>query len=30
MADKIKDYISGIEINATPEEIESTQIFSKI
>ena len=30
MADKIIDYISGIEINATPEEIASTQVFSKI
>jgi len=30
MADKIIDYISGIEITATPEEIEATQIFSKM
>ncbi len=29
MAEKIIDYISGIEINATPEEIEATQVFSK-
>lgn len=27
---KIIDYISGIELNATPEEVESTQVFSKI
>lgn len=30
MAEKIMDYISGIELNATPEEVEATQIFSKI
>lgn len=30
MAEKIIDYVSGIEINATPEEIASTQIYSKI
>ena len=30
MAEKIIDYASGIEINATPEEIASTQVFSKI
>ena len=30
MADKIIDYISGAEITATPEEVESTQVFSKI
>ena len=30
MADKIIDYISGVEITATPEEIEATQVFSKI
>ena len=26
----IKDYISGIEVKATPEEIEAVQVFSKI
>lgn len=30
MADKIVDYISGVELNATPEEVESTQVFSRI
>ena len=30
MAEKIVDYISGIEISATPEEIEATQVFSKL
>jgi type I restriction enzyme M protein len=30
MADRIIDYISGIEITATPEETEATQVFSKI
>ena len=30
MTEKIIDYISGIEINALPEEVESTQVFSKI
>lgn len=30
MAEKITDYISGVEINATPEEIASTQVYSKI
>lgn len=30
MADKIVDYISGIELNATPEEVDATQVFSKI
>lgn len=30
MADKIIDYISGVELAATPEEIESTQVFSKM
>lgn len=30
MADKIIDYISGVELNATPEEVESTQVFSRI
>ncbi len=30
MADKIIDYISGIEISGTPEEIEATQVFSKL
>ena len=30
MSDKIIDYISGIELNATPEEVEATQVFSKI
>ena len=28
--EKIIDYISGVEINATPEEIASTQVYSKI
>lgn len=27
---KIIDYISGIQLNATPEEVESTQVFSRI
>lgn len=30
MSDKIIDYISGVELNATPEEVEATQAFSKI
>lgn len=30
MAERIIDYISGIEVNATPEEIEATQVFSKV
>ena len=30
MADKIIDYISGIKVNGTPEEIQATQPFSKI
>lgn len=30
MAEKIIDYISGIEINATPEEVSAVQPFSKI
>lgn len=30
MGEKIIDFISGVEVNATPEEIEATQIFSKI
>ena len=30
MSDKIIDYISGVELNATPEEVEATQVFSKI
>lgn len=30
MADKIIDYISGVEVNGTPEEIQATQPFSKI
>lgn len=30
MAEKVIDYISGVELNATPEEVESTQIFSRI
>lgn len=30
MSEKIVDYISGIEVNATPEEIASTQRYSKI
>ena len=29
MAEKIIDYISGLEVNGTPEEIEATQIFSR-
>ena len=29
MANKIIDYISGLEIKGTPEEIEATQVFSK-
>ncbi len=28
--EKIIDYVSGIEINATPEEVASTQVYSKI
>lgn len=28
--EKIIDYVSGIEVNATPEEIASTQVYSKI
>lgn len=27
MADRVFDYISGVEIPATPEEIEATQVF---
>ena len=30
MADKIIDYISGVEVNGTQEEIQATQPFSKI
>ena len=30
MNEKIVDYISGIELNATPEEVEATQVFSRI
>lgn len=30
MHDKIIDYISGLEVNATPEEVQATQPFSKI
>lgn len=30
MANKIIDYISGVELNGTPEEIQATQPFSKI
>ena len=30
MSEKIIDYASGIEVNATPEEIASTQVYSKI
>ncbi|MCI8759682.1 MAG: N-6 DNA methylase [Clostridia bacterium] len=30
MSDKITDYISGVELHATPEEVEATQVFSKI
>lgn len=30
MSDRIIDYISGVELNATPEEVEATQVFSKI
>lgn len=30
MAEKIIDYISGIEVSATPEEVEATQVFSKL
>lgn len=30
MNEKIIDYISGVELNATPEEVEATQVFSKI
>lgn len=30
MADKVLDYISGIEVPATPEEIDATQVFSRI
>jgi type I restriction enzyme M protein len=28
--EKIKDFISGLSVHATPEEIEATQIYSKI
>lgn len=30
MAERIIDYISGVEVPATPEEIEATQVFSKL
>lgn len=30
MAERIIDYVSGLEINATPEEVASTQVYSKI
>ncbi len=30
MAEKITDYVSGTEVNATPEEIASTQVYAKI
>ena len=30
MAERISDFISGIEIPATPEEVEATQVFSRI
>ena len=30
MAERIIDYISGVEVPATPEEIEDTQVFSKL
>ena len=30
MAEKIIDYISGIEVNATPEEVSAVQPFSRI
>lgn len=30
MTDKIIDYISGLEVNATPEEVGAVQLFSKI
>lgn len=30
MAERVIDYISGIEVPATPEEIEATQVFSKL
>lgn len=30
MADKIIDYVSGLEISASPEEVASTQVFSRI
>lgn len=30
MADKITDYISGQEISATPEELDATQVFSRM
>lgn len=29
MAEKIIDFISGKEVNATPEEVEAVQIFAK-
>lgn len=30
MAERIIDYISGVEVPATPEEVEATQVFSKL
>ena len=30
MAERIIDYIYGVEVPATPEEIEATQVFSKL
>jgi type I restriction enzyme M protein len=30
VAERVIDYISGIEVPATPEEIEATQVFSKL
>ena len=30
MSKKILDYISGLEINSSPEEVDATQPFSKI
>ncbi len=29
MAEKIIDFISGKEVNATPEEVEAVQVFAK-
>ena len=30
MGNTIIDYVSGLEVNATPEEIEAVQVYSKI